>query len=179
MPLLSELERHKKQEKDANDASEALRKEVTQGTEDFLHQRGDARASGTKTVSTASTPVSTASPSRFLGTNKLFSPMSFNYVDQDDSQIPALEDIYDNPSHEIFSNASYDDEGVVTDFTNLETFVDVSPLAKFRIHSIHPTSQILGDPKLAVKTRSKVEKGLAHALASYIQQQKRNNHKDF
>ncbi|GJZ78239.1 hypothetical protein Tco_0642911 [Tanacetum coccineum] len=138
--FLKELERLKKQEKEANDAAEALRKEVAQGTEDLLHQRGDARASGTKTVSTASTPVSTASPSRVLGTDKSFSPVSFNYADQDDSQILAHEDIYDNPSHGIFSNASYDDEGVVTDFTNLETFVDVSPLAKSRIHSIHPTS---------------------------------------
>ncbi|GJS99954.1 putative ribonuclease H-like domain-containing protein [Tanacetum coccineum] len=170
--FLEELERHKKQEKDANDAAEALRKEVDQGTKDLLHQTRDARASGTKTVSTAS-------PSRVLGTDKSFSPVSFNYADQDDSQIPALEDIYDNPTHGIFSNASYDDEGVVTDFTNLETFVDVSPISKSRIHSIHPTSQILGDPKSAVQTRSKVEKGLAHALASYIQQQKRNNHKDF
>nr|GEU70448.1 retrovirus-related Pol polyprotein from transposon TNT 1-94 [Tanacetum cinerariifolium] len=40
---------------------------------------------------------------------------------QDDSQIPALEDIYDQPSNEIFSNASYDDEGAVADCINLET----------------------------------------------------------
>ncbi|GKF85264.1 hypothetical protein Tco_0250162, partial [Tanacetum coccineum] len=78
------------------DATKAIRKEVSQGADDLLHQTGDARASGTKnvntaniTVSTASTPVSTASPSRVLDT----------YDDQDDSQIPALEDIYDNPSH--------------------------------------------------------------------------------
>ncbi|GKF85263.1 hypothetical protein Tco_0250161, partial [Tanacetum coccineum] len=57
--------------------------------------------------------------------------------------------------------------------------MDDSPISKSRIHSIHPTSQILGDPKSAVQTRSKVEKGLAHALVSYIQKQKRNNHKDF
>ncbi|GJS99960.1 ribonuclease H-like domain-containing protein [Tanacetum coccineum] len=170
--FLEELERHKKQEKDANDAAEALRKEVAQGTKDLLHQTRDARASGTKTISTAS-------PSRVLGTDKSFSPVSFNYADQDDSQIPALEDIYDNPTHGIFSNASYDDEGVVTDFTNLETFVDVSPISKSRIHSIHHILSFSGVPKLAVQTRSKVEKGLAHALASYIQQQKRNNHKDF
>ncbi|GKA20199.1 putative ribonuclease H-like domain-containing protein [Tanacetum coccineum] len=160
--FLEEFERLKKQEKEAYDAAKALRQEVVQGAD-------DARASGTKTVSTASTPVSTASPSRVLGTND----------DQDDSQIPALEDIYENPSHGIFSNASYDDEGVVIDFNNLETFVDNSPIVKTRVYSIHPTSQILGDPKSAVQTRSKVEKGLAHALVSYIQRQKRNNHKDF
>ncbi|GJR70935.1 putative ribonuclease H-like domain-containing protein [Tanacetum coccineum] len=79
--FLEELERLKKQEKEAYDAA----KEV-------------------------------------LGTND----------DQDDSQIPALEDIYENPSHGIFSNASYDDEGLVTDFTNLETFVDDSPIFKLQ-----------------------------------------------
>ncbi|GJU27224.1 reverse transcriptase domain-containing protein [Tanacetum coccineum] len=47
-----------------------------------------------------------------------------NYADQDDSQIPALENIYDNPNDGIFTNASYDDEGAVADFTNLETTVN-------------------------------------------------------
>ncbi|GJT50374.1 putative ribonuclease H-like domain-containing protein [Tanacetum coccineum] len=74
-----------------------------------------------------------------------------------DSQIPALEDIYDNLSDGIFTNASYDDEGVVADFTNLETTVNVIPIPTSRIHSIHPTTQILGDPTLAVQTRSKIE----------------------
>ncbi|GJV12764.1 putative ribonuclease H-like domain-containing protein [Tanacetum coccineum] len=39
--------------------------------------------------------------------------------------------------------------------------------------------QILGDPKSAVQTRSKVQqKSGAHALISYLQKQQRNNHKD-
>ncbi|GJW36271.1 putative ribonuclease H-like domain-containing protein [Tanacetum coccineum] len=50
-----------------------------------------------------------------------------NNNDQDDSQIPALKDIYGNPSDGIFTNASYDDEGVVADFTNLETTVNIEP----------------------------------------------------
>ncbi|GJX60419.1 putative ribonuclease H-like domain-containing protein [Tanacetum coccineum] len=42
-----------------------------------------------------------------------------------------------------------------------------------------PKSQILGDPKSAVQTRSKVQnKSGAHALLSHIQKQQRNNHKD-
>ncbi|GKG26411.1 hypothetical protein Tco_0399557, partial [Tanacetum coccineum] len=40
---------------------EALRKEFSQDTEDFLFQAGAAKASSTNTVNTASTPVSTAS----------------------------------------------------------------------------------------------------------------------
>ncbi|GJR82198.1 putative ribonuclease H-like domain-containing protein, partial [Tanacetum coccineum] len=101
-------------------------------------------------------------------------------TDQDDSEIPDLEDSYDNPNDGIFTNASYDDEGVVADFINLETVVNVSPIPTSRINSIHPSTQILGDPKSAVQTRSKVNKSSgAHAFVSYIQKQRRNNHKDF
>ncbi|GJV99804.1 putative ribonuclease H-like domain-containing protein [Tanacetum coccineum] len=80
----------------------------------------------------------------------------------------------------IFTNASYNDEGAVDDFTNLETIVNVSPIPTSRINSIHPSNQILGDPKSAVQTSSKVNKSTgAHAFVSYIQKQRINNHKDF
>ncbi|GKA03177.1 putative ribonuclease H-like domain-containing protein [Tanacetum coccineum] len=147
--FLEELERLKSQEKEANDAAKAFRKD---------------------------TPISTASPSSVFSTGGL----DITNNDQDDSQIPALEDIYDNPSDGIFTNASYDDEGAVADFTNLETIVNVSPIPTSRIHSIYPTTQILGDPTSVVQTRSKVNKSTkAHAFVSYIQKQRRNNHKDF
>ncbi|GJW00375.1 putative ribonuclease H-like domain-containing protein, partial [Tanacetum coccineum] len=98
-------------------------------TEDLLLQAGVAKATSTNTVNTASTPVSTASPSGGLSYTDLTN------TDQDDSQIPALEDIYDNPNDGIFTNASYDDEGAVADFTNLETIMNVSPIPTSRIHS--------------------------------------------
>ncbi|GJX28023.1 putative ribonuclease H-like domain-containing protein [Tanacetum coccineum] len=60
--FLDELERLKRQEQDANDAAEALRKEFAQETEDLLLQAGAAKASSTNIVNTASTPVSTADP---------------------------------------------------------------------------------------------------------------------
>ncbi|GKC62343.1 putative ribonuclease H-like domain-containing protein, partial [Tanacetum coccineum] len=103
--FLEEFKRLKRQEKEANDAAEALRKD-------------------------------TASPSGGLYYSDL------NNSDQDDSQIPTLEDIYDNPSDGIFTNASYDDEGAVTDFTKY--------------------------PKSVVQTRSKVHKSSgAHAFKIY------------
>ncbi|GJX17733.1 putative ribonuclease H-like domain-containing protein [Tanacetum coccineum] len=148
-------------------------KGVSQDTEDLLLQAGAARASSTNTVNTASTPVSTASPSCGLSYTDLTN------TDQDDSQIPTLEDIYDNPNDGTFTNASYDDKGAVADFTNFETIMNVSPIPTSRIHSIHPSTQILGDPKSAVQTRSKVNKSSeAHAFVSYIQKHRRNNHKD-
>ncbi|GKC96842.1 putative ribonuclease H-like domain-containing protein, partial [Tanacetum coccineum] len=116
---------------DANDAVEALRKEFAKKTEDLLLQAGAAKASSTNTVNTASTPVSTDSPCGGL---------SFTDTDQDDYEIPALEDMYDHPT-----------DGLT-----------------------------LGDPNSAVQTRSKVTKSFgAHAFVSYIQKQRRNNHKDF
>ncbi|GJZ86876.1 hypothetical protein Tco_0658486 [Tanacetum coccineum] len=153
--FLEELERLKRQEKKANDAAEVF---------------------STNTVNTVSTPISIASPSNVFSAGG----PDLNNNDQDDSQIPTLEDIYNNPSDGIFTNRSYDDEGAVADFTNLETTMNVSLIPTSRIHSIHPITQILGDPTLAVQTRSKVHKSSgAHAFVSYIQKQRRNNHKDF
>nr|GFA75024.1 putative ribonuclease H-like domain-containing protein [Tanacetum cinerariifolium] len=59
--FLEELERLKRQEIEANDAAETLRKTFAQSTEDFLLQAGAARASSTNYV--ASTPVNDASTS--------------------------------------------------------------------------------------------------------------------
>ncbi|GJR62223.1 hypothetical protein Tco_1504385 [Tanacetum coccineum] len=82
--FLDELERLKRQEQDTNDAAEALRKEFTKDTEDLLLQAGAAKASSTNTVNNASTQFSTAI---------LIGGTSFIDTDQDDSEIPALEDI--------------------------------------------------------------------------------------
>ncbi|GKB48176.1 hypothetical protein Tco_0898929 [Tanacetum coccineum] len=172
--FLDELERLKRQEKEANEEAEALRKKFAQDTENLVIQAGAARASSTNIFSTVSTPVSTASPHEGL---TLFDPTN---PEQDDSEIPPLEDIYQNSTDGIFTNSSYDDEGAVADFTNLETVVNVSPIPTSRIISSHPSALILGDPTLAVQTRSKVNKSSgAHAFVSYVQKQRRNNHKDF
>ncbi|GJT33912.1 putative ribonuclease H-like domain-containing protein [Tanacetum coccineum] len=162
-------------EKPNKDTAEALRKEFTQEAKYLLLQARAVRATSTNTINTARTPLSTASSSS--GPSY---PDLTNYADHDDSQIPALKDIYDNPNDGIFTNASYDDEGAVADFTNLESTVNVSPIPTSRIHSIHPTTQIFVDPKSAVQARSKVNKSSgAHAFLSYIQKKRRNNHKDF
>nr|GEV74480.1 ribonuclease H-like domain-containing protein [Tanacetum cinerariifolium] len=148
--FLKELARLKRQEKEADDAAETLRKTFAKSTKDLLLQAGAARASSTNYVNTASTPVNTtstlvniASPSR---------------------DIPNLEDIYEVPTDEIFTNTSYDDEGAVADFTNLESTVNVSPIPQSRIHYIHPTTQILRDPNSAVKQGAKLTKVQEHML---------------
>ncbi|GJS56463.1 ribonuclease H-like domain-containing protein [Tanacetum coccineum] len=134
----------------------------------------EAKASGTNPVNTVSLPVSTASPYEGITLADPTNP------EEDDSEIPPLEDIYQNSNDGIFTTSSFDDEGAVADFTNLETVVNVSPIPTSRIHSTHPKELILGDPNSAVQTRSKVNTSSgAHAFVSYLQKQKRTNHKDF
>ncbi|GJW14772.1 putative ribonuclease H-like domain-containing protein [Tanacetum coccineum] len=117
---------------------------------------------------------STSTPSVNTGSQTV----NTDRLDHDDSPMPELE-IFHKSETGIFDEASYDEEGVITDFNSLPTEIEVSPTPTLRIHNIHPKSQILGDPKSAVQTRSKVQKKSgAHALLSYIQKQQRNNHKD-
>ncbi|GJW29872.1 putative ribonuclease H-like domain-containing protein [Tanacetum coccineum] len=183
--FMDDLERLKNQEKEAYEEAEALRKKfetlvIKEGaakpssTNIFSTVSTPAKASSTNLVNTVSLPVSTASPNEGLS---LADP---THSEEDDSEIPPLEDIYQNTTDGIFTTSSFDDEGAVADFTNLETVVNVSPIPTSRIHSTHPKALILGDPNSAVQTRSKVNKDSgAHAFVSYVQKQKRTNHKDF
>ncbi|GJY99553.1 hypothetical protein Tco_0516983 [Tanacetum coccineum] len=75
---------------------------------------------------------------------------------EDDYEIPPLEDIHEDATDGIFTHSSYDDEGAVADFINLETIVNVSPIPTSRVHPSHPTELILGDPTSTVTTRSKM-----------------------
>ncbi|GJZ03417.1 putative ribonuclease H-like domain-containing protein [Tanacetum coccineum] len=183
--FMDELKRIKRQEKEANEEAEDLRKKfehlvIKEGaarpssTNIFSTVSTLAKASSTSLVNTVSIPVSTASLHEGLSLCDPTNPK------EDDSEIPPLEDIYQNSTDGIFTTSSYDDEGVVADFTNLETIVNVSPIPTSRIHSTHPKELILRDPTSAVQTRSKLHKSSgAHAFVSYVQKQRRNNHKDF
>ncbi|GJV16253.1 ribonuclease H-like domain-containing protein [Tanacetum coccineum] len=122
--------------------------------------------------------VSENNSTNTLSVNSGSDPVNTGELDPDDSPMPELK-IFHKSETGIFDEASYDEEGVVTDFNSLPTEIEVSPTPTLRIHNIHPKSQILGDPKSVVQTRSKVQqKSGAHALFSYIQKQQRNNHKD-
>ncbi|GJV26874.1 ribonuclease H-like domain-containing protein [Tanacetum coccineum] len=147
--FMDELERLKRQEKEAIEEAKNLRKKF----ETLIIQEGAAKISSTNIFSTVSTPAKASS------TNL---------------------EIYQDSTDGIFTTSSFDDEGAVADFTNLEIVVNVSPIPTSRIHSSHPSALILGDPTSAVQTRSKVNKSSrAHAFLSYVQKQRRNNHKDF
>nr|GEZ30163.1 putative ribonuclease H-like domain-containing protein [Tanacetum cinerariifolium] len=142
-----ELEKLKRQEKEAKDA---VWKEAT-------HDSPNGNTNSTNLLNAVSAPVSVVGPSSALNDDKPSYP--------DDPLMPHHEDIYASPSAGIFTDSSYDVEGVVTDFNNLETTVTVSPTPTTRIHTIHSKTQILRDPLLAVQIRSKVHKNSeTHAL---------------
>nr|GEU95824.1 putative ribonuclease H-like domain-containing protein [Tanacetum cinerariifolium] len=80
-------------------------------------EKPDAQTNSTNLLKTVSIPLSAAGPSRALNDGKPSYP--------DDPLMSHLEDIYASPSERIFTDSSYNDEGVVTDFNNLEITVNV------------------------------------------------------
>ncbi|GKA26814.1 ribonuclease H-like domain-containing protein, partial [Tanacetum coccineum] len=181
----------KRQEKEAHEEAEALRKKFEQETENLVIQEGAAKTSSTNIFSTVSTPAK-ASSTNLVNTVSipgLYCVLMRDYLflDQTNPEGKIILKylhlrlfIYIILLMVLFTTSSYDDEGAVADFTNLESVVNVSPIPTSRIHSSHPTTLILGDPTSAVQTRSKLHKSSgAHAFVSYVQKQRRNNHKDF
>nr|GFD56708.1 hypothetical protein [Tanacetum cinerariifolium] len=90
-----ELEKLKRQEKEANDAAESLRKEAT-------HDIQNASTSSANLINTANTPLSTAGPSRAFTDGELTYPDPSKYALPNDPSMPHLEDIYASPSEGIF-----------------------------------------------------------------------------
>ncbi|GKA13161.1 putative ribonuclease H-like domain-containing protein, partial [Tanacetum coccineum] len=153
---------------------EASSTDTSEDNPKILAFRRELEEIALKHLGTVSENNSTSTPSVNSGSE----PVNTGKLDPDDSPMPELE-IFHKSETRIFNEASYDEEGMITDFNSLPTEIEVSPTPTLRIHNIHPKSQILGDPKSAVQTRSKVQqKSGAHALFSYIQKQQRNNHKD-
>ncbi|GKF35735.1 hypothetical protein Tco_0112493, partial [Tanacetum coccineum] len=97
-----------------------------------------------------------------------------------DTLMPDLEDTIDLLNTGIFSGVYDDeDEGVEADLKNLETTMNVSPIPTTIIHKDHPKDQIIGDINSATQTRSMIKMSEEHAMASYINKQRRTNHKDY
>ncbi|GKD06963.1 putative ribonuclease H-like domain-containing protein, partial [Tanacetum coccineum] len=131
-----------------------------------LLQEKITRASSTNNFNTISTPVNTASASRTFSPVGPSSGLSFvpfggsfpiNAANLSlDPLMPELEDTAETQSSAI----------------------SLIPIT--RVHSIHPKAQIIDDPKSAVQTMGMTKKNSGeHAMISYIQKQRRTNHKDF
>ncbi|GJS25123.1 putative ribonuclease H-like domain-containing protein [Tanacetum coccineum] len=178
--FLDDLARLQIQEKEANEEAEALRNNFEQETENLVTQGEAAKSRSTNIFSSVSTTTK-ASGTNLVNTGgtNLVSTDTTN-SQEDDSEIPPIKDTHQDATDGIFTHSSYDNEGAVADFTNLEIVMNVSPIHTSRINPSHPSTLILGDPTLAVQTRSKLNKSSeAHAFVSYVQKQRRTNHKDF
>nr|GEW43822.1 hypothetical protein [Tanacetum cinerariifolium] len=181
------LDRLISQENEASNAADALRKEFEQGCMD---QRRSTKGVSTNSFNTVSNPVNAAST---LGTFSAGGPSSPHsdasipaniilHVDQNNSQIPNLEDTTELRITGIFNNAYNDDLdiftslvqciGVEADFNNMESSTIVSPIPIHRVHIDYPKDQILGDPSSAVQTMGMEKKSSgAHAFVEAMQQE--------
>nr|GEY10682.1 putative ribonuclease H-like domain-containing protein [Tanacetum cinerariifolium] len=89
---------------------------------------------------------------------------------------PLMPDLEDD---RIFDDAQDDrDEGVEADYNNLETIISVSPIPSTRIHKDHPKEHIIREVNYAVQTRKMAKQNEA-GLISFINKQRRTNHKIF
>nr|GEY25934.1 hypothetical protein [Tanacetum cinerariifolium] len=105
--------------------------------------------------------------------NAAGSSFSYPAAFDDFSKMPNLEDT------RIFDDA-YDDRDDVAeaDYNNLETVIPVSPIPSTRIHKDHPKEKIIGEVNSTVKTRKMAKQNEA-GLITFINKQRRTNHKDF
>nr|GFA81848.1 hypothetical protein [Tanacetum cinerariifolium] len=74
----------------------------------------NASTSSTNLINTASTPLSTAGPSRAFNDGELSYPDPSKYALPDDPLMTNLENIYASPSKRVFTDSSYDHEAVQT-----------------------------------------------------------------
>ncbi|GJT15966.1 ribonuclease H-like domain-containing protein, partial [Tanacetum coccineum] len=185
------------QEKMATKHSDDGRSQFEEECDAQLCKGMRTRTSSTNSFNTVRTPLNTASASRTsypAGTSSepqlmpIDGSFSIDINDYpDDPLMPELEDTAEIHSTGIFGSA-YDDSlntpvddqsvGAEADFNNMEPSINVSHIPTTRIHSIHPKDQIIGDPKSAVQTRIMAKKSKA-GLVSFINKQRRTNHKDF
>ncbi|GJV93518.1 putative ribonuclease H-like domain-containing protein [Tanacetum coccineum] len=140
-----------------NTAKKASSTGTSEGTPKILAFRRELEAIAQKHLGTV--PENNTS-----SVNSGSEPVNTGELDPDDSAMPELK-IFHTSEIGIFYEASYDEEGVITDFNSLPIDIEVSPTPTLRIHNIHPKSQILGDPKSAMQTKSKEEpKRISEAL---------------
>ncbi|GKD16472.1 putative ribonuclease H-like domain-containing protein, partial [Tanacetum coccineum] len=94
--------------------------------------------------------------------------------------LPHVPNVFSIDDTGIFGNA-YDDEdvGAEADLNNLETTMNARPIPTTRIDKDHPKNQIIRDLNSAIQTRRMTKISDEHAMVSYINKQRRTNHKDY
>ncbi|GJX45171.1 putative ribonuclease H-like domain-containing protein [Tanacetum coccineum] len=99
---------------------------------------------------------------------------------EDDQAIRNVPNMFSIDDTRIFGNA-YDDKdvGAAANLNNLETTMNVSPIPTTRIDKDHPKDQIIRYLTSAIQTRRMTKISDKHAMVSYINKQRRTNHKDY
>ncbi|GJY92415.1 putative ribonuclease H-like domain-containing protein [Tanacetum coccineum] len=94
--------------------------------------------------------------------------------------LPDVPNMFSIDDTGFFGNA-YDDEdvGAEADLNNLETTMNVSHIPTTKIDKDHPKDHIIGDLNSAIQTRRMTKISDEHAMISYINKQRRTNHKDY
>ncbi|GJX62680.1 putative ribonuclease H-like domain-containing protein [Tanacetum coccineum] len=138
-------------------------------------------------INTASPTVNAASDKdgNFYSTNDelVFStPITVNAASSSFGPPDPLEDHSKKTNLEdtVIFNDAYDDkdEGAEADYNNLETIISVSPIPSTKVNKDHPKAQIIIEVHFAVQTRRMLKQNEA-GLITFINKQKRTNHKDF
>lgn len=182
-----DLARLKKQEYETNEEAERLGLEFARDTEAFLREAAlDTRrnmysadhgsASGSLVVAadvSSADGISAEVPISAVHSTTPTDPSTrFN---EPFTRFPSPTDIGNHQqSAGIFQSSSYDDDFAPT-LTNLQSTVEVNPNPTKRINTIHPQSNILGDPNAMVQTRSTMKKTKFGecAFITYITNQKK------
>nr|GEX11707.1 hypothetical protein [Tanacetum cinerariifolium] len=144
------------------DVEEILRNDdVCQGNEIRID-------SSTIVVNADSTSINTASNIIDAGS------LNINTADSNHTNMPTLE------ATGIFDGAFDDkDLGAEADTNNLDSSTVFSPIPITRMQKDHPKEHIIGDPNLNTQTRRMINFSKETAMVSFINRQKRTNHKDF
>ncbi|GKA64398.1 hypothetical protein Tco_0764004 [Tanacetum coccineum] len=90
-----------------------------------LENQANPHAGASEVTNSAGTPTSIASEEKDEEVELIVVPSAVNTgrLDHDDSLMPELE-IFHKPETGIFDEASYDEEGVITDFNSLPTEIE-------------------------------------------------------
>ncbi|GJV80903.1 putative ribonuclease H-like domain-containing protein [Tanacetum coccineum] len=145
----------------------------------------------TNSINTVSTPVSTAGPS--FTNDAPSSPVNAARTSEEHlfEQFSPFENAFTLPDvpnvspmddNTVIFVGAYDDEDVdgQADLNNLETTMNVSSIPTTRINKDHPIELIIRDLHSAPLTRRMSQQNLEeHCLVSYINKQRRTNHKDY
>nr|GEV20612.1 putative ribonuclease H-like domain-containing protein [Tanacetum cinerariifolium] len=122
----------------------------------------------THAVNAANTSINTASNIIVAGS------LNINTADPNHTDMPTLE------ATGIFDGAFNDrDLGVEADTNNLDSSIVVSSISITRVHKDHPKEHITGDPNLNTQTRRMINFSEKTTMVSFINRQKRTNHKKF